>query len=216
MLDPDQPLVSILNAGTSTVTASGSAWVNAGAATSNPHTVSSGANAFATKSVVLFPGVTPLTTAYNNFAGLVKIKLTQASISCLSSVAAGVATQSATGSWSASISYWSTTGSNGSPGYVDLPAYTWNSATGTGSADPLASIAPASIVVYQNGSTVLHLSDYIASWNTQRSIVENANSGVHQLDSIVSIATQPVRDGDLLSSVGLQLGNLSCVADDSR
>jgi prepilin-type N-terminal cleavage/methylation domain-containing protein len=215
MLAPDQPLVSILNAGTSSVTVSGSAWVNASAPTTNPHTVSSGANAFATKSVVLFPGAT-FGTSNNNFVGLVKLKLTQASISCLSSVAGGIATQSATGSWSVTISYWSATGSNGSPGYVDLPTYTWNSATGTGSADPLASIDPASIVVYQSGTTVLHLSDYIASWSTERSIVENSNSGVHQLDGIVSVTTQAVRDGDILSAVGLQLGNLSCVADDSR
>ena len=160
---------------------------------------------------MLFPG-----TTFNGGAGVVKIKLTQASIACLSSVSGGVATQSATGSWSVSISYWSATGSNGSPGYVDLPTYTWSSATGTGSADPLASIDPTRIVVYQNGATVLHLSDYVASWSTERSIVENSNSGVHQLDGIVSIATQSVRDGDMLSAVGLQIGNLSCVADDSR
>lgn len=215
MLDTNEPLVTILNAGTNTVTVNGSAWVNASPSTSNPHTVSSGANTSTTKSVVLFPGVTPLETN-NNFLGLVKIKLTQASLACLSSVTGGVATQSATGSWAVNISYWSATGSNGSPGYVDLPAYTWNSATDTGSADPLAAIDPSTIVVYQNGNTVLHLSDYIASWSTERSIVENSNSGVHQLDGIISVASQPVRDGDMLSAIGVQIGNLSCVADDSR
>ena len=211
MLDPTQPLVSILNAGSNSVTVSGSAWVNATPLTNTPHTVSSGANTAASKSVVLFPGAT-----FTGGAGVVKIKLNQASISCLSSVSGGIATQSAAGSWSVNVSYWSATGSSGSPGYVDLPTYTWTSTTGSGSADPLASIDPTSIVVYQNGTTVLHLSDYIASWSTERSIVENSNSGVHQLDGILSVATQPVRDGDPLSAVGLQVGNLSCVADDSR
>ena len=60
------------------------------------------------------------------------------------------------------------------------------------------------------------MSDYISSWSTARSIVENPSSGLHQLNGIVSITTQPVRSGDLLSSIGVLLGNLSCVADDER
>jgi len=77
-------------------------------------------------------------------------------------------------------------------------------------------VNPASIVVYQNGATTLRLSDYIASWGTARSVVENSASGVHQLSGIVALSTRPVRPNDILSAVGVQLGNLSCVADDQR
>jgi prepilin-type N-terminal cleavage/methylation domain-containing protein len=207
-----QPLVTIGNAGANVVTVSGSAWVNASAGSADPHTVTSGANTSATKRVRIFPGASFITDGL----GLVDIQLTQATIACSSSVTGGTATQSATGSWSLTIDYWKSTDSNGGGQRVTLPTYTWNSSTGSGSADPLAAIDPASIVVYQNGSTVLHLSDYISSWSTTRSITENRNSGVHQLQGIVSIATQPVRDGDIMSAVGLQVGNLSCVADDNR
>lgn len=209
--DVHQPLVSILNAGSNSVTVSGSAWVNASASTADPHTATSGANTSSTKGVVLFPSAT-----FTNGAGVLKIKLTQSSIACSSSVTGGSATQSSTGSWTATISYWKSTDTSGGGSMTDLGTYTWNSATDSGSADPLAAIDPSTLVVYQNGSTVLHLSDYISSWNTTRKITEDANSGVHQLGGIVSIATQPVRDGDLLSAVGLQVGNLSCVADDNR
>ena len=211
MLDSATPLVRINNDTGNTVALSGSAWVNASVNTANPHTVTSGANTGSNDLIRLFPGA-----SFTNGAGLVRVKLSQASIACQSSVTGGVATPSATASWTATISYWKATDTSGNGALVTLPTYTWTSASNSGSADPLAAINPSSVVVYQNGSTVLHLSDYIASWSTARSIVENVNSGVHQLDSIVSIATAPVRDGDALSSVGLQVGNLSCVADDSR
>jgi prepilin-type N-terminal cleavage/methylation domain-containing protein len=211
--DVNSPLVQIGSGNTSgnAVVVSGSAWVNASASTATPHTASSGANTGSAQVIHLFPGAT-----FTGGAGVVKITLSQASISCLSSVTGGVSTPSATGSWTVNISYWKSSDTVGGGGWFDLPQYTWNSATGTGSADPLAAINPSSIVVYQNGSTILHLSDYIGSWSTTRKITENANSGVHQLDGIVSITSQPTRAGDLLSAVGLQIGNLSCVADDSR
>ena len=212
MLSGTQPLVTIGNAGSNSVTVSGSAWVNASASTADPHTVTSGANASATKRVRLFPGASYITDGL----GLLDIQLTQATIACSSSVTGGSATQSATGSWSVTIDYWQSTNSSGGGQRVTLPTYTWNSATGSGSADPLAAIDPNNIVVYQNGSTVLHLSDYISSWSTTRTITENRNSGVHQLQGIVSISTEPVRAGDIMSAVGLQIGNLSCVADDNR
>ena len=212
LLSTDAPLVRIANDPQNNVVASGSAWVNASAITAVPHTVTSGASAAATKRVQLFPGAGFVTDGL----GVVDVRLSQATIACASSVSGGLATPSASGSWSVTVDYWNATDTTGHGQRVSLPTYTWNSASGTGSADPLAAIDPSTIVVYQNGSTVLHLSDYIASWSTDRSIVENAGSGVHQLSGIVSVSTQPVRPGDQLSAVGVQIGNLSCVADDER
>ncbi len=54
------------------------------------------------------------------------------------------------------------------------------------------------------------------SWRTARKIVEDENSGVHQLRGIVAIATKPLRENDIISAVALQVGNLSCVANDER
>jgi prepilin-type N-terminal cleavage/methylation domain-containing protein len=211
LTDTTRPLVQIRDDSGNSVAVKGSAWVNATSSTANPHTASSGANTSSADTLRLFPNA-----AFTGGKGILKVTLSQASMSCLSSVTAGVATQSAAGSWTVNISYWKASDTSGNGGWFDLPQYTWNSATGSGSADPLASIDPASIVVYQNGSTILHLSDYISSWSTERKIVEDQNSGVHQLNGIVSVATTPVRAGDILSGVGLQLGNLSCVADDNR
>ena len=212
-LNASTPLVRInrVSGSSSVAVVKGSAWVNATPTISVPHTASSGGNTSSTETVRLFPGAD-----FTNDRGVVKVTLSQSSISCLSSVSGGVATQSSAGSWTVNISYWKASDTSGNGAWFDLPQYTWNSATGTGSADPLASIDPSTIVVYQNGSTILHLSDYIGSWSTTRKITENANSGVHQLQGIVSITSQPTRAGDLLSAVGLQIGNLSCVADDNR
>ena len=212
MLDTDVPLVRINNDSQNNVVVTGSAWVNATSPAATPHSVSSGANVSSTKRVQIFPGASFVTDGL----GIVDVRLSQSTISCSSSVTSGTTTQSSSGSWTATVDYWHSTDTSGGGQRVTLATYTWNSASNTGSADPLAAIDPTSIVVYQNGATVLHLSDYIASWNTARSIVENSTSGVHQLSSIVGITTQPVRSGDLLSALGLQMGNLSCAADDER
>ncbi|MDP9240561.1 MAG: hypothetical protein M3O55_07985, partial [Actinomycetota bacterium] len=93
---------------------------------------------------------------------------------------------------------------------------TWLSAAAP-TADPLAALAPSGIVVYQNGATVLRLSDYIGSWGLLRAVGEGATNGVHSLNGIFTAATAPVRSAaDPTSSVGVQLGLLSCVADDAR
>jgi hypothetical protein len=112
------------------------------------------------------------------------------------------------------VSYW--TYNNGAPKYKSV-ALSWTS-SGSGS-DPLAAV-PLSTVVYQDQATnptvVLRLSDYISSWSTTQSITETANSGVHQIPGVVNITSQPVRAGDPTSSVGVQVGLLSCAAEDSR
>src|SRR4051794_3795068 len=204
MLDPDLPLVRIPDPGGNGTVVSGSAWVNATPATTTTHSVTSGANVASTQTLKLFMGATFMRQQSNyDGLGLVDIQLTRASIACSSTKSSGAVTQTSTGSWNVTIDYWKSTDNSGHGTRVTLPTYTWNSATDTGSADPLAALNPAGIVVYQNGTTTLHLSDFIASWSTNRKITENPNSGVHQLTGIVSIATQPVRDGDLLSSLGL-------------
>ena len=211
MLDSSTPLVRIANDSGNAVVASASAWVNATSLTA-VHSVSAGAMASSTKRVQLFPGASFVTDG----AGVVDFRLTQASIACTSVVTAGVPVESSTGLWAVTVDYWVATDILGHGVRVTLPAYTWSSATDTGSADPLAALNLGNVIVYQNGTTTLRLSDYIQSWDTARSIVENPNSGVHQLDAVVSVTTQPVRQGDIISALDVEIGRLSCVADDNR
>ena len=212
MLSSEVPLVRIKSDPSHTVVVNASAWANASLLASVPHTVTSGASASSTEQVQLFPGA----SFVGDGGGVVDVLLTQATIACSSAVTNGIPAQSSTASWNVTVDYWKATDLLGHGQRVTLPTYTWSSATDTGSADPLAAISPATIAVYQNGVTTLRLSDFIASWGTARSIVENSASGVHQLAGVVAITTQPVRSGDILSALGLQLGNLSCVADDER
>jgi hypothetical protein len=185
--------------------------VNATTAATSPHNVTAGANASTSRAIRLFPGlpfVDPTCTSNCN-RGLVNITLTSSTLACSSTVTSGSgATPSASGSYSATVQYWTTAG------WV-TKTISWSSSSAA-SSDPLAAIDPSTVVVYQNGSNVLHLSDYIASWSTARAITESATSGLHQLSGIVAITTKPVRDGDPLSALNLQVGNLSCVADDGR
>ncbi len=208
LLGTSTPLVRVADTTVSgNVGSTSSAWVNATSIVTSPHTVTSGANASTTRTIQLFPNASFVTDG----TGLVNIKLTSSSIACSSSVTPGSPpVSSATASYTVAVDWWTSTGRSATQ------TFTWNSATGSGSADPLAAINPASIVVYQNGGTTLRLSDFISSWSTARTITEAADSGVHQMSGIVAIATKPVRDSDPLSSVGLQVGNLSCVADNNR
>ena len=211
MLDSSTPLVRIANDSGNGVVASASAWVNATSLTA-VHSVSAGAMASSTKRIQLFPGASFVTDG----AGVVDFRLTQSSIVCTSVVTAGIPVESATGLWTVTVDYWQATDALGHGVRVTLPAYSWSSATDTGSADPLAALNLGNMIVYQNGTTTLHLSDYIQSWSTERAIVENPSSGIHQLDAVVSVTTMPVRQGDLISALGVEIGRLSCVADDNR
>lgn len=209
---PSVPLIRMPDTGGNTVVAQGSAWVNATTSKTSPHSVTSGAAASSTQVLGLFPN-----TDFTGGQPLVKILLNSSKLTCSSNVTSGSpAVQSAAGSYSATVSYWVWNPQTGSGSYVDK-VVSWSSASQSGSTDPLKAIDPASILVYQSqdGATMLHLSDYIASWQTARKITENEKSGLHQLTGIVQITTRQV-GSDALSSVGLQVGNLSCAADDSR
>ena len=209
---PDTPLVRVNNDPAHNVVISGSAWVNATSPTAVPHRVSSGASAYSTKRLQLFPGA----GFVQDGGGVVDILLNQATIACESSVSGGIATQSATGSWSVTIDYWQATDSSGHGQRVTLPTYNWNSGSGNGSADPLAAVDPASIVVYQDGTTTLYLSDYIASWALPGLWWRTRRAACTSSAASSRSAPGRVRQYDTLSAVGVQLGNLLRVADDGR
>ena len=223
------PLVGIPDSnppGNPTVT-TGGAWVNASSDAASPHWVSSGASlssatgASINPTVALFPGL-PFVTADSDgvIEGLVNITITSASITCKADVASGSGvTLGATASYDGTLKYWDYNKSGG-PGYQTVALH-WSSTDSSTLTDQVAAI-PLSTVVYQNSRTnpdptqTLRLSDYISNWSSSRAIIEDANNGLHQLPGVVDITTKPVRSGDVTSSIGVELGNLSCVAVDDR
>src|SRR4051794_16845612 len=164
MLSNSVPLVRIKNDSQHNVVVNGSSWVNATSAATAPHSVTSGANASSTKRVQLFPGASFI----DDGAGVVDIMLSQASISCASTVSNGTVTQTSAGSWNVTIDSCP----QAPPGVprATPPTTTGTPASTPGAAAPLAALTLSSIVVYQNGSTTLHLSAYFPSGSPRRSI----------------------------------------------
>jgi prepilin-type N-terminal cleavage/methylation domain-containing protein len=216
LVDSD-PLVYMSSTGGSTRLATGSAWVNAtDSVVSNPHTVTSGAGASSTRQIEIFPGLWFVNGGTSR--GLVNVTLNSATIRCTTSVTVGsAAVQSVAAAYNVTVEYWRATNTSGGGQWVSN-TYTWS---GAASADPLASLDPATIEVYNNSATgqVLHLSDYISSWSLTRTLRLGATNGVYSLDNVFALATVPVRSAgvpDPTSSVGVEIGSLSCAADDTR
>lgn len=224
-LDPTFPLVRLPNVGGNASVASGSAWVNATTDQTLPHSVSAGAGVTTSQKIQLFPGASFVqSTNGGDGQGLVDITLT-ANLACTStfnssSTSSGV-TSAASGSWSAVIDVWTAAGRRYvTPTGLSTTATTLTWSSSSSSPDPLASLTPGSIQVGTNNGSPVYLSSYISSWNTAQAIADGSsvtqNSGVHQLPGIISLASAPVRSGDPLSAVGIQIGNLSCAAEDNR
>lgn len=209
---PSATVVRIPDMGGNARVVTGSSWVRATDVATSPHTVSSGGSARSAQPIQILPGLPFVTDG----KGLVNVTLTSSSLSCLSSVTAGSPqAQSSAGSYTVTVDYWQATNSLGGGSRVST-TYTWSSSD-PASADPLAALAPTGIVVYQLGTATYRLSDFIGSWSLVRSITEGATNGVHALDGVFSLATVPLRGAvEPASSVGVQIGRLSCVADDNR
>jgi hypothetical protein len=210
-LDDRTPLVGIPDSSGSGAATTGSAWVNASSSTTTPHTVTSGAAVSAAggnAAVGLFPGL-PFVT---DKLGLVTVKVTSASLNCTSTVPSGggTVTFSSSATYSATVTYWAATDTSGNGHRVSV-AMSWTSGGSSSGALPALTTQ-----VYNKNGTILTLGDYISNWSNATSITEDANNGLHQIPGIVAINTMPVRANDDTSSIGLEIGVLSCAAADNR
>jgi Tfp pilus assembly protein PilV len=135
--------------------------------------------------------------------GVVLIELRRASARCL--VQKASPTVGATYDYEAVVRYWN--GTAYSPPFTATPATT---------TDPLDAVNLATTSV--GGSK--KLGDYIASWSmlTGTEVVKAQLAGVAnvKLPGVVTITSQPVRDGDPTSVVSVTVGALSCSAEDLR
>ena len=149
--------------------------------------------------------------------GLVNVTLTSSSLSCLSSVTAGSPqAQSSAGSYTVTVDYWRATNSLGGGSRVSN-TYTWSSSD-PASADPLAALAPTGIVVYQLGSDDVlprRTSSVPGRWSgpspkAPRTACTPSTESSRSRPCPCAARPRPA------SSVGVQVGRLSCVADDNR
>jgi prepilin-type N-terminal cleavage/methylation domain-containing protein len=157
--------------------------------------VTSTANVQFNAGVRLFPNVTIGGTVVPY---LVYIKVTQATMTCTAS------SSTATASYTGVLKYWT------SGGYV-----TYNFSWSSGSAAP--SLPPLSTVIYSNGLTTVTLGNYISGWSVAGQVTQSGTAGLHNLDNIFTAVTVPVLGSSFPSSaVTVNIGHLSCVAEDNR
>jgi type II secretory pathway pseudopilin PulG len=145
--------------------------------------------------------------------GVAQVQLTSSSLSCSST---GV-TVTSTPTYSAQIRLLRYDGTNSSYS-------SWVALSSSQTADPLAAIDLSTWPVARNNGRVVYLSEYLSSLSSQTSgslasakQLTNGGRGTDtRLSSMVALTTVPLRDGEDLSNVNLQLGVMTCGAEDNR
>lgn len=208
-LSATAPMVQVVDASGNGPEVSSKGAINALSAPGNPGSVYANTEVDFSTAVQLFPGLgfvpggamTCGSGTQPCGAGLVNVFLSKATMSCQANAATPAAA-----SYSGYLTYYTLTGWH----TVQL---SWSSSSGP-SSDPLAGVS-LSQVVTTYGATAVPLSAYINSWSTGRAISQSS-SGESTLASAVAITTANTRAGDSSSSIGLQLGKLTCLAVDNR
>jgi hypothetical protein len=202
------PLVTVPGA-TSGVPVHSSAWLAATDPLSPTRSVTSGSSVAMSQPVLLFPGTTLPNGTVLPFVA--SIQVTSSTISCSAATANGALTLGATASYTAVVRWYEDLAGNGAP-TVQSQTVSWSS--GSATADPLPGLLTRN--VYNVAGVVRPLSTWI-NWTSARKVTESTASGVHGIDSVVHVTTAPVRGvAEPLSSLGLDLAGLSCVAEDNR
>lgn len=209
-LSTADPLVRIPDGVSSTPLVRASVWLNATDTSATPYGVIAGARVTMAQPLVLFPN-TRLPNG-TTLPFVASVQVTQATLTCGASTAAGGSrTSSASASYDVTLQWYKDVSGVAT---LQTQTFSWSSAAAASSADPLPALL--SQPVYYAGSTAVPLSTWL-SWSSVRSVAEADTSGVTSVDGAVHITTAPVRGtADPGSSIGLDLGRLSCVADDVR
>lgn len=199
-----QPLVTLRDTSGSSSLASSSALLNA----TNAATSQVTAKATTRVQVLeLFP-----TTFTPPGRGVIEVVLASAKATCVATKGATPAA-SATTSWQATVSYWNPS--------INAYSKLGGDDVTNGGSNNLSAIDLSTIVVGTGPTgTVHHLSDYVDSINGLLSVTPTVapdGTGVSvQIPAVVSITTTQTRSNDPTSAIGLQIGVLSCDAEDRR
>ncbi|MFN2610209.1 MAG: prepilin-type N-terminal cleavage/methylation domain-containing protein [Actinomycetota bacterium] len=144
--------------------------------------------------------------------GLVQVFITSASLTCTTNGTIG----SASAAFNITVNYWKRDPLTGSSAYVST-----NLQQGNPLVSPLSVAVLNSTQVTVDGTGLpVFLSSYIDTWNSlvnPISIISNpATSVTSNLGGIVQINTKPTRSGDPTSTIGIQVGSLTCTSEDNR
>jgi prepilin-type N-terminal cleavage/methylation domain-containing protein len=159
----------------------------------------------------------PTTYAPN---GLIRIKLTSATVSC-SVTRTGSATPVAAAAvtYSGTVSYFAPTAPGNVGGYVTVDV---NSSQ---LASPLtAALLSSTRVATDSAGQPIYLSDYFASWSSlysasaaaSKTLGATGTTAAASVSGVIGVTTIPLREDDDTSAVGATVGLGSCDAEDYR
>ena len=147
--------------------------------------------------------------------GIVQARLDSSSIKCRSTGAA----LTVEAPFSGLVSYLKATAEPGVNSYVTVPITKPANGPATEMLDPAILTDPAS-VIWTSTTSQSPLSDYIGAWGSlvtaNVAINEQQKSITASMNGIISMTTQPIRQGDPTSTIGIELGVLSCHVQDTR
>jgi type II secretory pathway pseudopilin PulG len=155
--------------------------------------------------------------------GIIRVTLDQSSLQCKVVRSGGVRSATATAKFSATVQYWD----GASSSYVTIkdPANPMaeTTVTDTSTVDPLALVPLTTIVTPPGVTPALTLGSFIQSWRASTSSdVETTKppgsvSEVRaKIPGVVSIDSQPTREGDESSVVSVTVGTFTCNTKDVR
>lgn len=202
-LNSAYPMVQLQDLSGNAPEITGSGYVFANNQVGTAGAVTAGAQSSSGTWVKIFPGLSFVPTSgpsgygITGVPGLVNVKLSGASLSCRSQ------TSSATLTYSGTVVWWAN-------GKWNAISFTWS-----GGSDPLAGVDLTQPVTTLNGVAV-PLSTYITGIAGSTGPVSGGNGGVQNVEAAVSVTTAPTIGGYANTSMGIELGNLSCTAQDNR
>jgi hypothetical protein len=204
------PFVSAADGTGGSAAISGSAYLTSNTLTTAPQKSTAGAAAFAKREVVLFPNA-PNTGGH----GLVSVTLNSASVTCASSTSGGTTSAA----YSVTVKWW---GQGSADTSAKWHSATWTYDSTTGSSPALASGSDTWNPSQTSLGNGLKLSDLIvSSFTTAPGVLTTGNqTGLRGFaDGIVSFASASTlsnESGVGFSAIKLQIGQLTCAADDQR
>jgi len=212
-LSSANPMVRIADASGSGPTVTGGADVYTGTATGAAGAVAATSSASMNTWLKVFPGL-PFVTgtptlpsgypALSGSLGLVNLYLTTAQLACTSADTIG--TSSAALTYSGYVVWYTTAG-------WQHAAFNWSSASPT--TDPLAVVNLSAPVTVDGTGAPVPLSSYITSI-TGATAITGDNGGLKSIEGAVSLGTVPTLTSSPGTTIGIELGQLSCVAQDNR
>jgi hypothetical protein len=204
------PFVRAADGTGSSAAITGSSYVTSSSLLSSPQKSAAGASAAVTREVVLFPNA-PNTGGH----GLLSVTLNSASVTCGTSSSGGTTTAT----YSVTVKWW---GQGPADTAAKWHAATWTYDSTTGNPPTLASGSDAWNPSQTSLGNGVKLSDLVTSSfaTTPAALATSSQTGLRGFsDGILSFSTLSTlsnESGTGFSSIKLQIGQLTCAADDQR